>query len=85
MNDEQSAEILERDADGFTRLVERAVRLALEEHYRAGNPVSLRRDGELIEVPPEEIPAILAAYDEPGEQPPTEEKTEAAPRMPAKR
>ena len=65
MDEQRRTEILNSDNDTVTALVEEAVRRALEEHYRAGNPVSIRRNGQLIVVPPEEIPALLAeAYGE---------------------
>ena len=65
MEEQRRAEILNGDDDTVTALVREAVRRALEEHYRAGNPVSNRRNGQLVVVPPEAIPALLTdAYGE---------------------
>ncbi|MGH2586477.1 MAG: hypothetical protein ACRDJE_16300 [Dehalococcoidia bacterium] len=60
MDAKRRTEILERDSDAFTALVRKAVRQAIEEHERAGNPISIWRDGKIVEIPPEEIPALLA-------------------------
>ena len=43
------------DTRQVTRRVQRAVREALLDHKRAGNPVAIWRDGKVVIVPPEEI------------------------------
>ena len=43
-----------------------AIREALLQHKRAGNPVAVWRDGQVVWVPPEEIPEELDGG--PGEQ-----------------
>lgn len=55
-------EILERDFDklfndreGMERALAKAVRQALLQHKRAGNPVATWRDGKVAWIPPEEI------------------------------
>ncbi len=35
-----------------------AVRQALRQHKRAGNPIAIWRDGHVVWIPPEEIPDI---------------------------
>ena len=50
--------------DQFDAAVERAVRLALEEHARDGFPIVIWRDGTVVTVPAEEILALLARQDE---------------------
>jgi len=62
------AHLLDTDTEVITAAFRRAVREAIEEHYRAGNSITIWRDGKIVEVPTEEIPAILASYDEPTEQ-----------------
>lgn len=49
------AEILD-DTDEVTRRARQAVRDALREHKRAGNPIAIWRDGKVVILPPEEIP-----------------------------
>jgi hypothetical protein len=58
------SQILNYETDAITAAIRRAVRDAIEEHYRAGVPIVIWRDGKVVEVPPEEIPALLAAGDE---------------------
>ncbi len=60
---ERRAEILNHETDVITAAIRRAVREAIWEHYRAGNSITIWRDGAIIEVAPEEIPALLAASD----------------------
>lgn len=45
-------------ADGMAmeRALQKAVRIALLEHKRAGNPICVWRDGQVVWIPPEEIP-----------------------------
>jgi len=43
------------DSDGVTRALTRAVRQALLQHKRAGNPVATWRDGKVVWIAPEEI------------------------------
>jgi hypothetical protein len=60
---ERRAHILNHETDAITAAIRRAVREAIWEHYRAGNSITIWRDGAIVEVPPEEIPALLAASD----------------------
>jgi hypothetical protein len=62
MDEKRRTEILEHDNDAFTALVRKAVRMAIEEHYRAGSPIVIWRDGEKVTVLPEEIPLLLESY-----------------------
>jgi hypothetical protein len=39
--------------------MERAIREALLQHKRAGNPVAVWRDGQVVWIPPEDLPADL--------------------------
>jgi hypothetical protein len=70
-------EILEHDTDALTALIRKAVRGAIEEHYRAGNSITISENGRTIVVPPEEIPALLAeAYgDDEDYTPPVAERS----------
>jgi hypothetical protein len=47
---------LVRDSDKVDEAVRRAVRHALLEHKRAGNPVASREKGRVVIIPPEDIP-----------------------------
>jgi len=51
--------ILELFLDGreIDAALERAVKEALRRHKKLGNPVVVWRDGRVVEIPPEEIPA----------------------------
>lgn len=60
MDAKRRNEILEHDTDALTALIRKAVRGAIEEHYRAGNSITIWQDGRKVVVPPEEIPALLA-------------------------
>ena len=42
-----------------------AVRGALRDHKRAGNPIAVWRDGRVVWLPPEEIPEDVSASAEP--------------------
>ena len=61
MNGSNSAEVdLEAGADEELqdRIVDaagRAVEEAIRNHKRAGNPIAVRKDGQVVLVPPEEI------------------------------
>lgn len=44
------------DTHRITRAFDEAVRDALLEHKRLGNPVAIWRDGKVVILPPEEIP-----------------------------
>ena len=58
MEEQRRAEILNGDDDTVTALVREAVR-------RAGNSVSIRRNGQLVVMSPQAIPALLTdAYGE---------------------
>jgi hypothetical protein len=43
------------DREGMDRALARAVRQALLQHKRAGNPVATWRDGKVVWIAPEEI------------------------------
>jgi hypothetical protein len=60
MDAKRRSEILEHDTDALTALIRKAVQGAIEEHYRAGNSITIWQDGRKRVVPPEEIPALLA-------------------------
>jgi hypothetical protein len=45
-----------RDVARITSALRQAVREALLEHKRAGNPVPVWREGRVVWIPPEEIP-----------------------------
>lgn len=62
MTPDKRAETLAHDTDFITASVRKAVRLAIEEHYRAGNAITVWRDGEKVSVPAEEIPALLLEF-----------------------
>lgn len=47
------------DSDRIERAVQRAVQEALRVHKRAGNPVAVWRDGQVVWLAPEEIPVPL--------------------------
>lgn len=44
------------DVDAMTKALRKAVRLALLQHKRAGNPVAVWRDGAVAWIPAAEIP-----------------------------
>ncbi len=50
------------DSALMEKTLQRAVQEALLRHKRAGNPIAVWRDGQVVWIPPEEIP-------EPAEQP----------------
>lgn len=81
MTPERRAEILAHDTDFITASIRRAVRGAIEEHYRAGHSITISRDGQMVVVPPEEIPALLAeAYgDDEDDAPPVAERSGDSP------
>ena len=45
-----------RDIPRIERALQRAVRAALLDHKRAGNPIAVWRDGQVVWIPPDEIP-----------------------------
>jgi len=53
-----------RDVEPIVRAVDRAVRRALAQHKKMGNPVATWRDGKVVWVPPEEIPDFPEAEPE---------------------
>jgi hypothetical protein len=63
------------DTNEVTQRARQAVRDALREHKRAGNPVAIWRDGKVVILPPEEIPddAESANGEEASVTPPTPE------------
>lgn len=44
------------DLDSMTKAFRKAIRLALLQHKRAGNPVAVWRDGAVAWIPASEIP-----------------------------
>ena len=44
------------DPEKVTEALARGVREALLQHKRAGNPIVVWRDGQMVWIPPEEIP-----------------------------
>jgi uncharacterized sporulation protein YeaH/YhbH (DUF444 family) len=54
INDREFSKLLE-DRDRMLRLVRTAVRNAVLEHKRAGNPVAGWENGKVVIVPPEDI------------------------------
>jgi hypothetical protein len=61
---QERSRILEHGTDEITRAFQEAVRRALMDHYRTGDPIAVWRDGSVVWVPAEEIPALLG-IDEP--------------------
>ena len=61
---QERSRILESGTDEFDDAVREAVRRALMDHYRTGDPITIWRDGAIVWVPAEEIPALLG-IDEP--------------------
>ncbi len=45
-----------RDIPRIEKALRQAVRIALLDHKRAGNPIAVWRDGQVVWIPPEEIP-----------------------------
>lgn len=43
----------------ISRKVNQAVREALLDHHRAGNPVAIWQDGKVVIVPPSKIPELI--------------------------
>jgi hypothetical protein len=81
MTPDERAEILAHDTDFMTASIRKAVRMAIEEHYRAGNPIVIWRDGEKVTVPPEDIPALLLkvyGYDVTGHAPADAEQADGS-------
>jgi hypothetical protein len=46
------------DADRMLRAMQRAVREALQDHKRAGNPVAVWDNGRVVWIQPEDIPTF---------------------------
>jgi hypothetical protein len=47
--------------DDLLRIVaamQRAVREAIEQHRKSGNPIAIWRDGAVVWIPPEDIPPL---------------------------
>ena len=44
-----------RDSEGMTRAMARAIRAAVREHKLLGFPIVVWQDGKVVEIPPEEI------------------------------
>lgn len=57
MSDITNAEFFEKVERSFLR----ATAAAIQENKRLGLPISVMRDGEVVEIPPEEIPDESAA------------------------
>jgi hypothetical protein len=53
---ELSSNVLLVHAKALEKVMQRAVREALLGHKRAGNPIAVWRDGQVVVIPPEEIP-----------------------------
>lgn len=47
------------DTDRVESALRNAVQAALRLHKRAGNPIAVWRDGQVVWLPPEEIPVSL--------------------------
>jgi hypothetical protein len=73
MNEERRPSISElmANAELVTAAIQRAVREAVLEHARAGNPVATSRDGKVVWITPEEILTSFADPKEPKEPPAT--------------
>lgn len=52
------------DIPRILRALRRAVREALQDHKRAGNPVAIWRNGRVEWIPPEEIPEWTGEEDD---------------------
>ena len=66
-NDERTPAQRVHDIPLILDALGRAVRDALLMHKRAGNPVAVKRDGEIVMVPPEEIPDLDEVSEPTGE------------------
>lgn len=55
MNERPDAKALFADGREIDAALARAVRKALLEHKRAGNPIAVWQDGRVVWIPPEEI------------------------------
>ena len=55
MNKRKDIEAIFADGTEIDRALKKAVRLAVLEHKRAGNPIAIWQDGQVVWVPPEEI------------------------------
>lgn len=53
---ELTEDMLIRNAESITKIVRRAVRHALLDHKRAGNPIATWQDGRVVVLQPEDIP-----------------------------
>ncbi len=58
---EERSRILNSGTDEITRAFQEAVRRALERHHHAGVPIEIWKDGRIVTIPAEDIPALLAA------------------------
>lgn len=56
---QERSRILESGTDEFDNAVRQAVRRALMDHYRTGDPIAIWRDGGVVWIPAEDIPAFL--------------------------
>ncbi|HEY7294159.1 MAG TPA: hypothetical protein VH916_03915 [Dehalococcoidia bacterium] len=45
-----------RDTDRILKAMDEAVRAAILDHKRAGNPIAIWRDGQVVWLSPDEIP-----------------------------
>ena len=55
------------DPEKVTEALARGVREALQQHKRAGNPIVVWRDGQIVWIPPEKIPVDDVKSPETGE------------------
>lgn len=53
----ENLDIFAKFGDQISEACERAVREALQRHKAAGNPVAIARDGKVVVLQPDEIPA----------------------------
>ena len=62
MDEKPDIEALFADGREIDAAIAKAVREAILEHKRAGNPIAVWQDGRVVWIPPDEI-----AVDEPGD------------------
>jgi hypothetical protein len=55
----KSIDELFKDGAAIERAIREGVRAALLRHHKLGQPIVIYRDGKVVHVPPEEIPAEL--------------------------
>lgn len=55
MTEKKDIDKLFADSVGLTRALTKAVKQAILQHKRAGNPIAIWRDGQVVWIDPEEI------------------------------